>query len=321
MGFYAFCVTVAVVLLHSRGGCCSFVSGRASTSFNVSELDAPTLSSWVQSSDPEVDCGQFQLCTAENMTYRYRGSSLHYTAAPACEMLSRLQVSNIYFFGDSYLRHIAAGFHAILNNDFNLYTQVALKRHEEHRINYLCNGTVKSHIFVRTFPNIGFMSKENNSMVLMSYGNHPTAPFRVGVNNATCQMERFVNSCKSFAGKKHNYTKHFLMWVSTHARVVAHFPDEAPLRVEQFNDEMRYLIENGRCTSDTLFIDVFNMSKSLVQLSDSNNTTKKVNIKSLTPDGVHWGRNVNLIKTQIILSEMDWRLHRSFVTQALSYIH
>ena len=294
---------------------------------NVSGLAADSgISEWVPSPNAEIDCEQHHLCTSQNMTYHHRGSNHYHSGVLACEMLSRMQVSNIYFFGDSYLRHVAAGFHATLNDKHSLYTQEALKRSEEHHLNHLCNGTVLSHVFTRSFPDVKLLSKKNNSVVLLSFGNHNTGPGRSGVNNATLQLQKFRYGCKIFEedGALSNKTKsssgisvigninindndnnhtnnkprHFMYWVSTHAREKAYFPDESPHHVERFNDEMRVLIEAGGCTADTLFIDVFNMTKSLLRLD-------KREVQKLSADGVHWGRNVNMVKTQIILSEME----------------
>jgi hypothetical protein len=170
------------------------------------------------------------------------------------------------------------------------------------------------------------MSKVNNSMVLISFGNHPTGGGRFGINNASAQMEKFHPGCSTFSNKpsplvlstlsenksksmskgksKSKSLKHFMYWVSTHARPKALYRDESPQVVERFNNQMRSFIESGTCTSDTLFIDVFNMTKSLLQLNSSKKEKEDINTK-LTPDGVHWGKNVNMLKTQIILSEME----------------
>jgi hypothetical protein len=64
--------------------------------------------------------------------------------------------------------------------------------------------------------------------------------------------------------------------------------------VERYNMEMRAFVEGGGCSAHVGFVDVFNITKSLVHHLRSEAAL-------MTYDGVHWSRTVNLLKAQLIL--------------------
>jgi hypothetical protein len=87
-----------------------------------------------------------------------------------------------------------------------------------------------------------------------------------------------------------------MYWISTHYRLVAHFPDEAEHQVKSYNEGMRNFFTSGKC-GDINYIDVYNMTAALGQ-------HHKEIAPHLSYDKVHWGMEVNLQKAQIIINAL-----------------
>jgi hypothetical protein len=84
--------------------------------------------------------------------------------------------------------------------------------------------------------------------------------------------------------------------MSTHTRLrESGSRDESYAAIEHYNLAMRQFFESGECAAQVGYIDVYNMTASLVHqhYEDGN---------LLTYDGLHWGMTVNLIKAQILLN-------------------
>ena len=85
-------------------------------------------------------------------------------------------------------------------------------------------------------------------------------------------------------------------WISTHYPATYFFSDAKPSLVLQFNEGMRSVVDH-QCP-DMRYVDVFNMTYHFMQQYPYAMTRKS------TGDGVHWGYDLNMIKTQLLLAEM-----------------
>jgi hypothetical protein len=85
-------------------------------------------------------------------------------------------------------------------------------------------------------------------------------------------------------------------WVSTHYRMKAHFDDETPEIVKDYNEGMRKFYDSGGC-GNVNYVDVYNTTAQLA-------LHHKEDAEQMTYDGVHWGYEVNLIKAQILINAL-----------------
>jgi hypothetical protein len=86
-------------------------------------------------------------------------------------------------------------------------------------------------------------------------------------------------------------------WVSTHARMAPTHQFETSERVRTFNDGMKDFILSGQC-GPIEYIDVYNMTKELISHHEAD-------AAYMTFDKAHWGMEVNLVKIQIILAQVN----------------
>lgn len=196
------------------------------------------------------------------------------------------------------MRHIAAAISSTYTGNLNSYKKLSLKRHEDGLVEKYCFGYITglSLIWGSLLDSLIRLRNRQleNSVVLMSYGNHQIArgTGRLGINNATfLKMHYKERICKILI----NMNSSHIYWVSTHYRLKGYFQDETPERVEDFNVQMRDFFESGSCAPKIGYIDVYNMTKELSFLFP------KEAVK-MSPDQVHWGREVNMNKAQIILN-------------------
>ena len=155
----------------------------------------------------------------------------------------------------------------------------------------------------------------NGSIILFSWGNYKVGNGggRHGVNDASAYSQFFEDSglCPAIrardeqrgaAGRrklrsaKSKRLPCGIYWVSTHYRLVAHFPDEKESIVKAYNEGMRRFFASGKC-GDVNYIDVYNMTASFGE--HHRDIAAKYSY-----DQVHWGFQVNLIKAQIILNAL-----------------
>ena len=78
----------------------------------------------------------------------------------------------------------------------------------------------------------------------------------------------------------------------------AYWLQEVLCGVKEYNENMRMFFEDGTQCGDMNYVDVYNMTMKLA----TNNNLKPA---SLTYDQVHWNMEVNLLKTQLLLSAFD----------------
>ncbi len=226
-------------------------------------------------------------------------------------------IQHVSFVGDSYMRQIFAGAVITFSAD---YEAGALLPHadgcrrerqfEDRDCRHLlkksaevCDNTVQMTYtdttslssWIATTPD-DLANCTQSGLLLMSFGNHPTLPdyvTRTGVNSVVhIRQELLSLVCDiSIASTSCN-----IWWISTHQRLnnLGSQLDEEHDIVRSFNVGMRLFFESNRC-GPMHFVDVFNMTDGLLAHPDA---------ADLTYDGAHWGMTVNLLKVQILLSDL-----------------
>lgn len=160
--------------------------------------------------------------------------------------------------------------------------------------------------FYYTMENLNHCRDDaEGTVTLWSGGNHPIGRGRHTVNNyetyqwkyneTVCADNRKMSPQLKGAGPAGSFKQRCsLWWISTHYRLAAHFKEEIPLRIIEFNEYMRMFMEDGRDCGNVNYVDVYNMTEMLAV-----NVTHDA--KHLSYDSVHWSMEVNLMKVQLIL--------------------
>lgn len=272
-------------------------------------------------------CSDFHFCTPSGYTWRNSETSITYNKASACAALIDKGYSMLSFVGDSYIRHIFQAFIILLTDDYDTGILVDKSRvphemfsdcgncHGHNQFNSYCsNSCANTWLFVcenkilldsTIFsgpPGIHDCDNPFGKAIFWGEGNHPVDhdyDKRTGVNNASIWIKHFEQNnygpCNNLSSTTTN--KCPLWWISTHQRYSYKFSDEKHERIEEFNEEMKDYFSSGRCGVNTRFIDVFNMTHSLVKDFPEDSSI-------LTLDGAHWGLEVNVMKAQLILNEL-----------------
>lgn len=184
----------------------------------------------------------------------------------------------------------------------------------------VCDGRVSLDPLLNGVENLNnCKAHRNGSIILFSWGNYKVGPGggRHGVNDPKAYSEFFETSglCPSVRARDEEMKKAAgglrrklkikppksqrppcgVYWISTHYRLVAHFPDEKEQIVRRYNEGMRDFFRSGQC-GDINYIDVYNMTASF---GEHHSIASKYSY-----DKVHWGMEVNLLKAQIILNAL-----------------
>lgn len=274
---------------------------------------------WVPSLQPDVDCISHHLCTKDNYIYKETiDTQYDLFKETACEALQKKNVTGIAFLGDSYIRHIFQGFIITLSGNYHNGATLSKDRKclDEGQISEkkgcssmlfeaaMCNGTVSLNLYQKQDVSLKLNElitsySKKGAIVLYSVGNHPTARHvkRSGVHNATITASILYNNyCNPAVARYNKYVgMKNVYWVSTHTRLFHYFEDETEERILEFNLEMRDYVEK-HCPPMG-YIDVYNMTDALVTNHYNESLT-------MTFDRVHWGFNVNLLKTSMILNRI-----------------
>jgi hypothetical protein len=300
-------LVICVVFVHHAALCIAIVSYTGD-------------GSWEQADASTEEC-KLWTCSPNFLTWKQKTHPLKlYNNVTACEAFRRKGIKKIDFHGDSYLRHIYAAMLITMNGNYESGSMKdpnadkSCRYHQlfnEKRCNYwnlnhyglVCNGDLLLDPLLTGFDDRE-CSKTNGTVSLWSFGNHPLGGNRYGVNDAAAFQKFFWHSvCPAMTSRAAVYTGEAgrdkqcsVWWVSTHARVVGHFHDETPERVQRYNEEMRAFFDSREC-GNINYIDVFNMTSSLV-----NHHPTEANL--MTWDKVHWGYEVNMVKAQIIINAL-----------------
>ena len=292
---------------------------------------------------PSEFCKQTYLCNVESKSWVTNPPSVVFDQKSACNALVRSGIKQVYTYSDSYMRHIYSAMLIILSGNYKsgcldqesancLYdnqfetecNRKGLKTGTmTARYVTLCDGQIQWYrepVQPRRLPSIAppmgtvlDRAGPSGKLLLWSMANHPLAmKTRYGVNDAKTRIASFQDQC---ATKRHAYEH--VIWLSTHARVIQLHKDEAPLVVKTFNEQLRQFFDSGHCGGQVSYIDVYNMTASLVFKRTGTHPQdfvfRKENVfGNLTFDGVHWGMTVNLLKAQIILNAIadhKWHEH------------
>ena len=281
---------------------------------------------WEASAAPQLDCERRFLCTSQNKTW-VSDKAVQFDHVSGCKALLRKGILRILFHGDSFMRQIYAGMLITLSGNYvngsiadtqfarqtgsaacvyhkQFYEKKCGVRQLNHR-GIVCDGKILLDPVLTGIDNLGACSAQNGTVALFSFGNYKIGGSgRHGVNNATAYGEFFKRTiCPHIKGRSAYETEAekvcSVWWVSTHARLRAYYPDEVPETIDSYNKGMRGFYEDRANCGHVNYIDVFNMTASLIKTTDPSESSP------LSYDQVHWGMEVNLIKAQIIISALS----------------
>jgi hypothetical protein len=164
----------------------------------------------------------------------------------------------------------------------------------------ICDDQISVHasIFAYILPG----PRTAGDLIFFSEGNHALNGDMQVANNATAYSDHYLHGdtlCK-MAGPPSITT-----WVSTHARLAPTHQYETSERVRTYNDGMKDFILSGRCGSIE-YIDVYNMTNNLI-------ANYEADAAYMTFDKAHWGMEVNLVKVQILLAQINDNPNITFV--------
>ena len=155
----------------------------------------------------------------------------------------------------------------------------------------LCGGLVQIHLVQNMPPSINYCSP--HSTLIWSEGNHQQ-PNDKGyeIKNATHLIQKFNSLNYGICSYLKNVEESTcnIFWVSSHQTLNKTTPE--------FNKGMRkYFIDFKNCGSNTKFIDAWDFTNKLV-------IDLYKEAESSTPDGMHWGLTVNLIKAVKVIIDL-----------------
>ena len=293
--------------------------------------------SWVDIGKNSLCKDHFQ-CVLGHYTWMAKGGRF-YNASDACHALISRGIESIYFFGDSYMRQIYAATLISLNGNYrngslsrgvdgdgigcSFREQFNEKRcgvHQLQRDGKVCNKKLHLHFMQQDMMKLDVCinrrdSPPGSAVVLFSQGNHHLVTGnggRVGVNDPKLHANMYEKLfCPQLRAHANNVEKNQLdelsscsfWWMSTHQRIIGWFDDEKPNIISNFNHGMRHFFESGKC-GDFNYIDVFNMTQSLITgfTLDATSEENKQKSLSVSYDYVHFGMEVNLMKAQALLN-------------------
>lgn len=262
--------------------------------------------------------------------------SKFYNATEACASVVGNGIDTIYFYGDSYMRQIYAATLISFNGNYRngsldsdvdgdgigctYREQFNEKRCGVRQLNRdtkVCDGKVRLQYMVPDRMDLdACQGREGGSaIVLFSQGNHKIRSGdggRVGVNDHKLHSEMYE---AYFCSRLRNHAKNEettgvrtcgYWWMSTHQRIIGWFDDEKPQVVKKFNEGMRRFFDGGRCGNFN-YIDVFNMTDSLVKnfTLDATSEANKAKSLSVSYDYVHYGMEINLLKAQTFINALS----------------
>ena len=124
----------------------------------------------------------------------------------------------------------------------------------------------------------------------------------MGINDPVEYQKKFLKDpylCSALNEKSSDDCA--LFWVSTHARPHQKYHDEGEEQIQRYNEGMRSFFEQGGCGKHTGYIDVYNMTATLLRQYNADATY-------MASDTSHWGMVVNLVKFQLMMHELKFKL-------------
>jgi hypothetical protein len=234
-----------------------------------------------------------------------------------CRRLVDKEKKVIFIIGDSYMRHVFQAMVLLISG--NMIEGPLKKDHDciqkcqgEYQFykhactaeclvlrHLLCGGLVQIHLIQHVPPSINYCGP--GSILLWSEGNHPAQGDRGHeYNNATYWIQKFNSLDYGICTYLKNAEVHEceLYWVSSHQRLNKLNPNEDGKITKTFNYGMKkYFIDFQNCGSNTKYLDTYDFTQELVK--DLPNEAEKA-----SPDGIHWGLSVNLIKSIMIVIDL-----------------
>lgn len=234
-----------------------------------------------------------------------------------CRSLVEKEKKVIFILGDSYMRHIFQAMVSLISGN----TQAGSLKMDNDCIqkcqgvgqfykhgcasdcivlrHLLCGGLIQIHFIPHTPPSVNYCTP--NSVQLWSEGNHPINGDKGHeYNNATYWTQKFNSLDYGMCTYLKNAESHEcnLYWISSHQRLNKFNPNEDEKLTKTFNGGMYKYFEGFKnCGSNTKYADTYDFTHDLIK-------NYPVEAAAASPDGIHWGLSVNLIKAVRIIIDI-----------------
>jgi hypothetical protein len=280
-----------------------FVGGTDTNSTNV----------WAIDHDNPAICHERHICTPSHR--RWLTNSTLYFEKDACEVLTKKGIKRIIMMGDSFMRHMYEALIMTVTGNYRDSPLIRSDKSCEYHMLFcekrcsttmllgeklICDDKISVHASIFSYSLPG--PRTAGDLIFFSEGNHARNGDMRVANNFTAYKDHFLygDSLCSMAGPPSITT-----WVSTHARMAPTHEFETSERVRNFNDGMKDFILSGRC-GPIDYIDVYNMTNELISHHEAD-------AAYMTFDKAHWGMEVNLVKIQILLAQVNDNPNITFV--------
>jgi hypothetical protein len=255
---------------------------------------------WAIDRENPALCHERHLCTPSYR--RWLTNSPLYFEKDACGVLTKKGIKRICMTGDSYMRHMYQAFIMTVTGNYRDSPLIRSDKTCEYHMLFsekncsirllqkksICNDSII--VFSKRLPD----KRKAGDLILFSEGNHPLHGRMDTVNNASAYINHYLsgNNLCSITGPPS-----IISWVSTHSRTAPLYDSESPTRVRLYNEQMKNFVLSGRC-GKIEYIDVYNMTNDLL-------LNFEADAAYMTFDKAHWGMEVNLVKAQMLLTNIN----------------
>jgi len=278
---------------------------------------------------------------ASNNASLLRGSPVpQWTASNACRLLHQRNISEIHFVGDSLVRNSEQGMATVLNGDLDFvfsqrkkecYGEYAFYGYECRSIKTspggFCNGSVslsfsgtnpRSSSHIPAFP-LPLVNKNvtGKQLIIYGVGNHPANRDRKGkmdrggiLNSQRYKKTKwsaFINQSYFWAPPSEDEDKDaYLIWMPPHYKIRIGRTDETNQRSWNFGLETHDWFQSlGSLGTVNTYDLTYSVSKFVSSNGEDYFSRLTCNRTTLTADGYHYNRLINVWKGHMILSFFD----------------
>ena len=268
------------------------------------------LRSWIK--EPEYCGAHPYTCTSNGFHY-----PIDLELEDPCNILRSTRKRKILFCGDSFIRHAYQGFILLLTQDYSHGGVINDNNNEcldemqfhEKKCRFKIPDTVNAcggeiQISLRndnwctpTFDHDLYL----NDVVVWGFGNHPVDG-NYETRNGIFNVEVSKNvKLLPFCSRKSPLLSDKIIHLTNHVRLdedmmAVNYPDSKFSAVQKFTLEINDFLRNF--CNITNIVDTFNMTMELIKQEP-----EEV-LHTMSYDGAHWGRLVNIVKAQMILEQI-----------------
>ena len=253
-------------------------------------------------------------CTPSGLHYRAIRETTDRYGSPEriCAALQASGLRRILFCGDSYVRHAFEGLLLILSGDYEhgamvndeLLECVGEAQFEEKHCRFkvpgykqMCGGAVEIHLSYHGVCSLDADSQvATHDVVVWGFGNHPydgDYERLRGVYDAPALFDGVLKALclrPAFDGGK-------VIFLHNHARLNKWgFAQQSDHNVREFANSVGPLLRQW--CGITRIVDAYNLTATLLRTEDP------AVVATMTHDGAHWSRTVNVVKGWMLIHEM-----------------